>query len=165
MYQEYISIFRRQATQPSVQRWGFANGLGYLILLSAVLALALTVSGPSTAVADPGKSVAQKSFERFVNSWMSKLDKIGKINILGIDIMPCDQGFVGRYVCYGPECKFIIKETDSPETPFVGILRYSEKHFLKKGETRQKTFQSPGMLTKKIRVTEIFRFTRGKWMY
>ena len=137
----------------------------YLIFLSAVLALALTVSGPSTVVADPGKSAAQKSFERFVNSWMSKLDKIGKINILGIDIMPCDQGFVGRYVCYGPECKFTIKETCSQETPFVGILRYSEKHFLKKGETRQETFQSPGMLTKKIRVTEIFRFTRGKWMY
>jgi hypothetical protein len=138
---------------------------GYLILLSAVLALALTPSGPSTAIADPGKSAAQKSFEQFVNVWMAKLDRIGKINILGIDIMPRDQGFVGRYVCYGPECEFSIKETDSPETPFVGILRYPEKHFLKKGETRQKTIQSPGMLTKKIPVTEIFRFTRGKWVY
>jgi hypothetical protein len=137
----------------------------YLILLSAVLALALTVSGPFTAVADPGKPAAQKSFEQFVNVWMSKLDGIGKMNILGIDIMPHDQGFVGRYVCYGPECKFSIKETGSPLTPFVGLLHYSEKHFLKKGGTRQKTFQSPGMLTKKIRVTEIFRFTRGKWVY
>jgi hypothetical protein len=127
--------------------------------------LALTLSGPSTDVADHGKPAAQKSFEQFVNVWMSKLDRIGKMNILGIDIMPRDQGFVGRYVCYGPECKFSIKETGSPETPFVGLLHYSEKHFLKKGETRQKTFQSPGMLTKKIRVTEIFRFTRGKWVY
>ncbi len=135
----------------------------YLILLSAVLAL--TLSGPSTAVADPGKPAAQKSFEQFVNVWMSKLDRIGKMNIRGLDIIPRDQGFVGRYVCYGPECEFSIKETGSPETPFVGILRYSEKHFLKKGESRQKTFQSPGMLTKKIRVTEIFRFTRGKWVY
>ena len=135
----------------------------YLVLLSVVLAL--TLSGPCTAVADPGSSAAQKSFEQFVNVWMSKLDRIGKMNILGIDVMPRDQGFVGRYVCYGPECEFSIKETGSPETPFVGILRYSEKHFLKKGETRQKTFQSPGMLTKKIRVTEIFRFTRGKWVY
>ena len=137
--------------------------LVHLILLSAVLAL--TLSGPSTAVADPGKSAAQKSFEQFVNVWMSKLDRIGKMNIRGLDIIPRDQGFVGRYVCYGPECEFSIKETGSPETPFVGILRYSEKHFLKKGESRQKTFQSPGMLTKKIRVTEIFRFTRGKWVY
>jgi len=135
----------------------------YLILLSAVLAL--TLSGPSTAVADPGKPAAQKSFEQFVNVWMSKLDKIGKMNIRGLDIIPRDQGFVGRYVCYGPECEFSIKETGSAETPFVGLLHYSEKHFLKKGETRQKTFQGPGMLTKKIRVTEIFRFTRGKWVY
>ena len=135
----------------------------YLILLSAVLAL--TVSGPSTAVADPGKPAAQKSFEQFVNVWMSKLDRIGKMNIRGLDIVPGGQGFVGRYVCYGPECEFSIKETGSPLTPFVGLLRYSEKHFLKKGETRQKTFQGPGMLTKKIRVTEIFRFTRGKWVY
>ena len=135
----------------------------YLVLLSVVLAL--TLSGPCTAVADPGSSAAQKSFEQFVNVWMSKLDRIGKMNILGIDIMPHDQGFVGRYVCYGPECEFSIKETGSPETPFVGVLHYSEKHFLKKGETRQKTIQSPGMLNEKIRVTEIFRFTRGKWVY
>jgi hypothetical protein len=135
----------------------------YLVLLSAVLAL--TVSGPSTAVADPGQTAAQKSFEQFVNVWMSKLDRIGKMNIRGLDIIPRDQGFVGRYVCYGPECEFSIKETVSPETPFVGILHYSEKHFLKKGETRQKAFQSPGMLTEKIPVTEIFRFTRGKWVY
>ncbi len=134
-----------------------------LILLSVVLAL--TLSGPFTAIADPGKPAAQKSFEQFVNVWMSKLDRIGKMNIRGLDIIPRDQGFVGRYVCYGPECEFSIKETGSPETPFVGILRYSEKHFFKKGETRQKTFQSPGMLTKRIPVTEIFRFTRGKWVY
>ena len=135
----------------------------YLVLLSVLLAL--TLSGPCTALADTGTSAAQKSFEQFVNVWMSKLDRIGKMNILGIDVMPRDQGFIGKYVCYGPECKFSVKETGSPETPFVGVLHYSEKHFLKKGKTRQKTIQSPGMLTEKIRVTEIFRFTRGKWVY
>jgi hypothetical protein len=113
-------------------------------LLSVVLALALTLSGPSTAVADPGKPAAQKSFEQFVNVWMSKLDRIGKMNILGIDIMPHDQGFVGRYVCYGPECEFSIKETGSPETPFVGILRYREKHFLKKVKPGRRPFKVPG---------------------
>ncbi|MEA3386479.1 MAG: hypothetical protein U9Q89_08580 [Thermodesulfobacteriota bacterium] len=137
--------------------------LVHSILLLVVLAL--TLSGPCIAVADPGKPAAQKSFEQFVNVWMSKLDRIGRMNIRGIDIIPQDQGFVGRYVCYGPDCEFTIKETGSAETPFVGLLHYSEKHFLKKGETRRKTFQSPGMLTKKIRVTEIFRFTRGKWVY
>jgi hypothetical protein len=137
----------------------------HLILLSAVLALILTVSGPCTAIADPGILSVQESFKQFVHAWMAKLDRIGKMNILGIDVMPCDQGFVGRYVCYGPECEFSIKETVSPETPFVGVLHYSEKHFLKKGETRQETIQRPGMLTKKIPVTEIFRFTRGKWVY
>jgi hypothetical protein len=135
----------------------------YLIMLSAVMAL--TVSGPSTAAADTGKTAAQKSFEQFVNVWMSRLDSIGKMNIMGIDVVPRDQGFVGRYVCYGPECEFSIKETGSPETPFVGILHYSEKHFLKKGETRQKALQSDGTLTEKIRVTEIFRFTSGQWVY
>lgn len=135
----------------------------YFIMLLAIMAL--TVSGPSTALSDPGKTAAQKSFEQFVNVWMSRLDRIGKMNILDIDIVPHDQGFAGQYVCYGPECEFSIKETRSPETPFVGILHYSEKHFLKKGETKQKAFQSAGMLTEKIRVTEIFRFTRGKWVY
>ena len=113
----------------------------YLILLSVVLAL--TLSGPSTAVADPGKSAAQKSFEQFVNVWMAKLDRIGKMNIRGFDIMPRDQGFVGRYVCYGPECEFSIKETGFAETPFVGLLHYSEKHFLKE-EPAGRPFKVPG---------------------
>ncbi|MDL1959942.1 MAG: hypothetical protein LWX01_11425 [Deltaproteobacteria bacterium] len=137
----------------------------HLILLSAVLALILTVSGPSTAVADPGILSVQESFEKFANAWMAKLDRMGKMNIRALNITPRDQGFVGRYVCYGPECKFSIKETGSPETPFIGLLHYSEKHFLKKGETRQETIQSPGMLTDNIPVTEIFRFTHGKWVY
>lgn len=132
-------------------------------MLSALLAL--TVSGPFTAVADPGTLSVQESFEKFVNTWMTKLDRIGKNNIRTLNITPGDQGFVSRYVCYGPKCEFSIKETGSPETPFIGILHYQEKHFLKKGKTRQKTFQSPGMLTKKIPVTEIFRFTQGKWVY
>jgi hypothetical protein len=135
----------------------------YFILLSALLAL--TVSGPSIAIADPGILSVQESFEQFVNAWMAKLDRIGEMNIRAPDITPSDQGFVGRYVCYGPECEFSIKETGSPETPFIGVLHYWEKHFLKKGETWQKTIQSPGMLTDKIPVTEIFRFTQGKWVY
>lgn len=134
-----------------------------IMILSAVMALA--VPGPSAAAEDTVNTAVQKSFEQFVSVWMSRLDSIGKMNILGIDIVPRDQGFAGQYVCYGPECEFSIKETGSHETPFVGILHYSEKHFLKKGETRQKAFQSAGMLTEKIRVTEIFRFTRGKWVY
>ena len=135
----------------------------HLILLLALTAL--TVSGPLTVVAGPGILSAQKSFDKFVNAWMTKLEKIGENNIRNLDVTPSDQGFVSRYVCYGPKCEFYIKETGSPKTPFIGILHYQERHFLKKGETRQETFQCPGILTKKIPVTEIFRFTRGKWVY
>jgi hypothetical protein len=127
--------------------------------------MALTVSGPSTAVADPGILSVQESFEKFVNAWMTKLDRIGKMNIRALNVVPSDKGFVGRYVCYGPECEFSIKETGYRETPFVGVLHYREKHFLKKGKTRQEAIQSSGMLTDKIPVTEIFRFTQGKWVY
>lgn len=135
----------------------------YLMILPVVLAL--TLSGPATAISDPGESAVKKSFEKFVSAWMGKLDRIGKKNIQTLVIVPGSQGFVGRYINYGPEYEFSIKKTGSPETPFVGFIHYTEKHFLKRGQTKQKTIQDAGRLTNKIPVIEIFRFTRGKWVY
>jgi hypothetical protein len=141
------------------------NGLlGHRSILTLLL-MALISSGPLTAVADSINLPVQKSFEKFVNEWMIKLDRHGINNIRSFNITPSDKGFVGQYICYGPECKFSIKATGSLETPYIGILHYQEKHFLKKGETREKTLHSRAILTKKIRVTEIFRFTRGEWVY
>ena len=107
------------------------------------------------------------SFEKFAKTWMNKLENINKTNskTVGINLSPSDGVYSGRYVCYGPECQTSIKKTDSPETPYVGLIRYSEKQILKKGPSRQDALNDPGTAVEETSVTEIFRFSKGRWIY
>jgi hypothetical protein len=107
------------------------------------------------------------SFEKFAKTWMNKLENISKANSKTIGIKPstADGVYSGRYICYGPECQTSIKKTDSTETPYVGLIRYSEKQILKKGPTRQDAMNDPGTAVEETSVTEIFRFSKGRWIY
>ncbi|MGQ9812162.1 MAG: hypothetical protein ACUVQ2_01940 [Dissulfurimicrobium sp.] len=107
------------------------------------------------------------SFEKFAKTWMNKLENINKANSKTVVIKPstADGIYSGRYICYGPECQTSIKKTDSTETPYIGLIRYSEKHILKKGPTRQDAMNDPGTTIKETPVTEIFRFSKGRWIY
>ncbi|UKL12989.1 hypothetical protein [Dissulfurimicrobium hydrothermale] len=109
----------------------------------------------------------RQSFERFAKAWMAKLEAISRENSKKIRLEPLERDgvYVGRYVCYGPECNISIKRTGSKETPYVGMIYYSEKQVLKKGPTRQDALNDPGTPIEEVPVTEIFRYTKGKWVY
>lgn len=109
----------------------------------------------------------EQSFERFAKSWMAKLEGINKLNSknVGIKMSQPDGLYMGKYICYGPECKTSIKKTDSAETPYIGLIHYSEKQILKKGVNMQDALNDPGTTIEETPVTEIFRFSRGRWIY
>jgi hypothetical protein len=58
-----------------------------------------------------------------------------------------------------------VKKTDSKETPFVGILTYFEKTMRCVGKTKEEALKGPFQPSDSKQVSEIFRFTKGKWMY
>lgn len=109
----------------------------------------------------------EQSFEQFAKTWMAKLENINKINSKTVSLKPsaADGVYSGKYVCYGPECQTSIKKTDSAETPYIGLIRYSEKQILKKGTSKQDAMSDPGTAIEETPVTEIFRFSKGRWVY
>lgn len=131
-----------------------------------------TKTKPSAAAKQPAKfspsnqdETAKKGFELFVRDWMSKLVSVSDQNVKHVKLMNDQDGYSGRYICYGPDCDFEVKPTTSKEAPFIGILRYKEKHFEKRGVTFAEASEAPAVVAMEVPVTEIFRFSKGKWVY
>jgi hypothetical protein len=137
----------------------------WLIFVFAALLLPLFVHSPALAgeVVPPA---IQTSFEGFSKNWMARLEQINQQNLQGVKPeAAANNRVVGRYICYGPDCIREVRGTDSKATPYVGILRYPQKVMEKEGDTLQKMKEHPGTQASEIQVTEIFRYTKGRWVY
>lgn len=97
---------------------------------------------------------------------MSRLAQVNRENSRDLKPEPAANGrLVGRYVSYGPDSAREVRRTDSKATPYVGIIRYAQKVMEKEGDTPQRLKDHPGVPTSEIQVTEIFRYTGGRWVY
>ncbi|MGV1100390.1 hypothetical protein ACUUL3_13405 [Thiovibrio sp. JS02] len=106
------------------------------------------------------------SFEAFSKSWMSRLDQVSRRNSLIAKPEAVASGRLrGRYLCYGPDCEREVRGTGSKATPYVGIIRYVQREMEKEGKTLQEMREHPGVATGETKVTEIFRYTGGRWVY
>jgi hypothetical protein len=106
------------------------------------------------------------SFESFSKSWMARLEQVSRQNSRALKPEPAADGrVIGRYICYGVDCMREVRGTDSKATPYVGIIRYPQTVMEKEGDTPQKMRAHPGVPTSEIQVTEIFRYTNGRWVY
>jgi hypothetical protein len=135
----------------------------FSLLLAGLAAIVFfSPAGQALAVDEPA---VQRDFEGFVGDWMAKLAKVCEENGRALKLAASKQGFSGEYVCYGPENRFWIKKTDSEITPYLGFISYQEKLILKQGRTFQEVRLDPGRVTSEMPVTEIFRWTAGRWVY
>lgn len=138
--------------------------LGLLFVFAALL---LPPFFPSPASA--GKTVPPAilaSFDGFSKSWMARLERVNQQNRQSLKPEPAaNDRVIGRYIYYGPECIQEVRSTDSKATPYVGIIRYPQKVMEKEGETLKKMKAHPGTLASESQVTEIFRYTGGRWVY
>jgi len=122
---------------------------------------------PSLALAeDPVPVKVRASFEKFSKVWMARLEQVNRDNNLAVKPETVAPGrVVGRYLRYGPDCTREVRATGSKTTPFVGILRYSQRTMEKEGETIPKMKDNPASASGEIQVMEIFRYTGGRWVY
>ena len=136
-----------------------------LALFSATLLLSLLLC--TSALAGEGVPPAiLTSFESFSKGWMARLEQVNQQNSRTLKPESAANGrVVGRYICYGPDCMREVRGTESKATPYVGIIRYAQKVVEKEGDTPQKMREHPGVPTSEIQVTEIFRYTGGRWGY
>jgi len=119
---------------------------------------------PAPVVID--EAVVQSSFDTFTQDWMKKLAEAEEYHRQELlKISQNGESFSAEYVGYLPQRFIAVKKTTSTETPFIGTLTYYERTLRCTGKTKEAATQGPFEQVETIPVKEIFRFTKGKWVY
>jgi hypothetical protein len=130
----------------------------FLTLGIATAALA----GPPAAIPnpDPAHQRAERSFDDFAKGWMQKMARLEGQNRTKPKLEAQAGNMVASYRGYESDYAIELKPTGSATAPWVGILRYHELTYTCADKSTASCAPS-----KKMRVTEIFRFQGGKWVY
>lgn len=111
---------------------------------------------------DLAEEAARQSFDTFTITWMRKLTKIDRHKE---KVTETNGSFSVEYLKYLPTRYTVVKKTKSEETPFIGILTYYKRKFHSTGTTKKEALAGPFEELATKQVSEIFRYTKGKWVY
>lgn len=114
-----------------------------------------------------GKATIQAAttrFEKFAGFWVEKISRNLRFTRSKMNIRQESGVWVASFVSV-PKTNLSMKVKPSPSgiCPYVGILRYREEIFEARGDSRESVAQGPFRQVKTRRVTEIFRFDKGRW--
>lgn len=121
------------------------------------------IAAPAAVVIS--EDVALAAFDAFTLEWMKKLAETEGFRKSRAQIKQSPDGFSAEYTGYLPHRYIHVKKTESADTPYVGILTYYEKTLRCTGRTKEEALQGPFNQVDASQVSEIFRFTKGKWVY
>jgi hypothetical protein len=135
------------------------------LTVSSFLALGIAtaaLAGPPAAIPnpDPAHQRAERSFDDFAKGWMQKMARLESQNRAKPALASQSGATVASYRGYENDYAIELKPTGSSSAPWVGILRYHELTYTCADKSTASCAPS-----KKLRVTEIFRFQGGKWVY
>jgi len=105
---------------------------------------------------------AASTFDAFCAEWMGKLAARERHNVSHIKWDTRPEGVKGEYVGYTTEHTCVLK--DSAKVP-VGKIVYREVRYEKRGGTISEAEHSTAQAVEVTEVTEIFRYSGGKWVY
>lgn len=120
------------------------------VLFGSVATASFAEPPAALAPSDPSRARALGSLERFAESWMDSLERLEA------------QGRAagarqGGYRGFGPDYAVTLKATGNSRAPWVGLIRYTEHEY---------ACQQAGCSRASSRkITEIFRFQEGRWVY
>jgi hypothetical protein len=120
------------------------------------------VSPTLTAISE---DVALSAFDTFTIEWMKKLEQTEEFHRTQAKISQAPDGFSAEYTGYLPHRYIHVKKTEATDTPYVGILTYYERTFRCNAKTKDEVLKGPFDQVETTQVSEIFRFTKGKWVY
>ena len=111
---------------------------------------------------DLAEEAARESFDTFTIAWMRKLTRLDRHKE---KVTETDGSFSAEYLKYLPARYTVVKKTKSEETPFIGILTYYRRTFRSTGMTKEEALEGPFEELTTKQVSEIFPYTKGKWVY
>ena len=111
-----------------------------------------------------GTGSAEAEFPAFCASWMQRVAAREPNNRRAIHWQRDEAGYAGEYVGYGEAQRCEVK-TATPTGIPVGKLVYREFRYRKSGPSVDAAAQNPPVVVDVTEITEIFRYTAGKWVY
>ena len=124
-----------------------------------------TPASPTPSAGEEAEERARASFDVFTRKWMRKLAETEDFQKKRMQITQTQQGFVAEYTGYLPYRYTTIKLTQSKATPFIGVLTYYKKTMRSVGETKKQAISGLFEQAGTSQVSEIFRYTKGEWVY
>jgi hypothetical protein len=133
-------------------------------------------NGTKSAKADPKKNAAKgkasgpsdeqiaDQLKGFCVKWMGFLETRERDNKKAIKWEKKPTGFAGHYVGYSKEYDCTMKERSSNGTP-VATIEYKEFVYEKQGASQTEAEQDEAAPVDATEVTEIFRYSKGQWVY
>ena len=119
--------------------------------------------GQSGAPAQSDEQIADQ-LKAFCVKWMGFLETRERDNKKGIKWDKQPSAVSGHYVGYSKEYDCIMKERSSNGTPVATIV-YKEYLYEKKGASQGEAESHDPAILEATEVTEIFRYTKGQWVY
>ncbi|HVM98540.1 MAG TPA: hypothetical protein VMT89_19245 [Candidatus Acidoferrales bacterium] len=107
---------------------------------------------------------AKSAWPAFCEEWMHKLQAREERNVSLIKWEDDQSNSVlGSYIGYSHQHECILKNDDGPSP--VGKITYLEVRYEKRGANKEEAASSPAKAIETTEVTEIFRFSKGAWVY
>ena len=132
----------------------------FALLAPGLASMALAAPPAAIPNLDPAQQRAERSFDDFAKGWMQKMARAEGQNRTKPALQPQGGVMVASYRGYDDNYQIELKPTGSKTAPWVGILRYHELTYTCADKSTSSCAPS-----KTLRVTEIFRFQGGKWVY
>jgi hypothetical protein len=164
----------------------FANRLGWLAAALFVLVLVNPVhaddidpaepaaAAPAEAAAAPtaeAKPVDPKTqkilndLEEFCKKWMGFLLIRERDNRAAIDWLPGPTGVSGKFVGYSSDYDCELRDATKPNAVPVATITYREYIYQQEGDSKDVATGTAPRVMEATEVTEIFRYSQGKWVY
>jgi hypothetical protein len=103
------------------------------------------------------------AFQGFCDHWIQMLQTREQTNATHIHWHTDAQGVLGSYVGYSREHRCVTK-TGTGSVP-IGEIMYDEVQYEKRGSSIAEARKSSPHAVDTTAVTEIFRYSKGKWVY
>jgi hypothetical protein len=136
--------------------------------LFLALLLAFVLTCPSAALcseeASPVPDHVEKRFEAFASNWVAGCQKSFVHSNSKPDVSKDKEGVVVRYTAIDEHSiSWRLKPTTSKDSPYVGILTYHRTDLESRGGSKAEAESKPFVVTRAVKVTEIFRYSKGNW--
>ena len=144
-------------------------GIAVLLALSAPAAHAAGKKGakPAAAAASAPAVSDEKladDLKMFCKKWMGFVETRERDNKHGVKWQNTAGNVKGQYVGYSAEYDCTLKERSSNGTPIATIV-YKEYVYETTGASQDEALAAKPTIVDATEVTEIFRYSKGEWVY